>query len=111
MTGQPIVFISYSHKDEPDLLLNPEATQWLSYIKSHLGPSVAHGQLELWDDRRIDGGGDWRAEIDDALNRCAVCILLVSRHSLSSRFILDVEMKRMLDEPCAEQELPVHPTL
>ena len=60
-------------------------------------PAAAHGKLELWDDRRIDGGGNWRAEIDDALNRCAVCVFLVSRHSLSSRFILDVEMKRMLE--------------
>lgn len=93
---QPVVFISYSHLDEPDQFLHPGETRWLSYVSSHLKPAAAHGKLELWDDRRIDGGGDWRVDIDDALNRCAVCVFLVSRHSLSSRFILDVEMKRML---------------
>ena len=94
---QPIVFISYSHLDEPDQFLQPQETRWLSYVSSHLKPATAHGKLELWDDRRIEGGGDWRAEIEDALNRCAVCVFLVSRHSLSSRFILDVEMKRILE--------------
>jgi TIR domain len=96
-TKQPIVFISYSHLDEPDPLLKPGSEQWLSYVRSHLAPATAHGELELWDDRRIDGGGNWRTDIEDALNRCAVCVFLVSRHSLSSRFILDVEMKRMLE--------------
>jgi TIR domain len=94
---QPVIFISYSHLDEPDPLLHPEADQWLTFITSHLKPSAAHGKLELWDDRRIEGGGNWRTEIDEALDRCAVCLFLVSRHSLSSRFILDVEMKRMLE--------------
>jgi hypothetical protein len=94
---QPIIFISYSHLDEPDALLDPRADGWLTFVTSHLKPAAVHGKLEVWDDRRIDGGGDWRAEIDEALNRCAVCVLLVSRHSLSSRFILDVEMKRMLE--------------
>jgi hypothetical protein len=94
---KPIIFISYSHKDEPDPFLQPGETRWLSYVKSFLDPAETHGVVELWDDRRIDGGGDWRADIDEALERCAVCIFLVSRHSLSSRFILDVEMKRMLE--------------
>lgn len=95
--NSPIVFISYSHLDEPDQFLHPGETRWLTYVSSHLKPAAAHGKLELWDDRRIDGGGNWRAEIDDALDRCAVCVFLVSRHSLSSRFIRDVEMKRMLE--------------
>jgi hypothetical protein len=93
----PVIFISYSHLDEPDPLFHPEADQWLTFITSHLRPSAAHGKLELWDDRRIEGGGNWRTEIDAALERCAVCLFLVSRHSLSSRFILDVEMKRILE--------------
>jgi tetratricopeptide (TPR) repeat protein len=96
-TIRPVIFISYSHKDEPDQFLQPGEVQWLSYVKSFLEPAAAHGCLELWDDRQIDGGGNWKADINGALERCAVCVLLVSRHSLSSRFILDVEMKRMLE--------------
>ena len=94
---QPIVFISYSHLDESDPLLKTGSDRWLSYVRSHLDPAAAHGKLELWDDRQIDAGGNWHRDIEDALNRCAVCVFLVSRHSLSSRFILDVEMKRMLE--------------
>ncbi|MCP5365525.1 MAG: toll/interleukin-1 receptor domain-containing protein [Hyphomicrobiales bacterium] len=96
------IFISYSHKDEPDPNLHPGKEAWLTFIKSHLEPAVAHDQFEVWDDRRIYGGGNWRAEIEDALNRCAVCIFLVSRHSLSSRFILDVEIRQMLERRHAQ---------
>jgi len=96
-SARPVIFISYSHKDEPDPLLQPGAFQWLSYVKSFLEPAAAQGIVELWDDRRIDGGGDWRADINEALERCAVCVFLVSRHSLSSRFILHIEMKRILE--------------
>jgi hypothetical protein len=96
-TSKPVIFISYSHKDEPDPFLQPGETRWLSYVRSFIDPAAAHGLVEPWDDRRIDGGGNWRAEINDALERCTVCVFLVSRHSLSSRFILDVEMKRMLE--------------
>ena len=93
----PTIFISYSHKDEPDQFLEPGEIRWLTYVRSFLEPAAANGIVQLWDDRRIDGGGFWRAEINDALERCAVCVFLVSRHSLSSRFILDVEIKRMLE--------------
>ncbi len=97
MSTKPIIFIAYSHNDEPDRYLAPSETRWLTYVKSFLEPAEANGLLELWNDRRIDGGGNWRVEIQNALERCAVCVLLVSRFSLSSRFILDIEIKRMLE--------------
>jgi hypothetical protein len=93
---KPTIFISYSHKDEPDPLSPSLEFRWLTFVKSHLSPAAEHDLIELWDDSRIDGGNEWREEIDRALERCDICILLVSRYSLSSRFILDVEMKRIL---------------
>ncbi|MBI5128266.1 MAG: toll/interleukin-1 receptor domain-containing protein [Rhodopseudomonas palustris] len=93
----PRIFISYSHKDEGDAVSDTAAPRWLTYIKSHLGPAQAHQHIKVWDDRSIEGGGDWRREIDDSLRDCDICILLVSRHSLTSRFILDVEMKTILE--------------
>jgi TIR domain len=93
----PTIFISYSHKDEPDQYLEPGEIRWLTYVRSFLEPAAANGAIQLWDDRRIEGGGIWRTEIKDALERCTACVFLVSRHSLSSSFILDVEMKRMLE--------------
>jgi hypothetical protein len=96
-SSEPVIFISYSHKDEPDPHLHPGEFRWLSYVRSFLDPGETHGLIKLWDDRCIDGGGEWRTEIDEALEQCAVCVFLVSRHSLSSPFIQDVEMKRMLE--------------
>jgi len=100
--GRSGIFISYSHQDEADPVRDPNGERWLSFVTSHLGPAQAHGHIEIWDDRRIEGGADWRAEIDRKLNKCAVCILLVSRHSLTSRFILDVEVKRILERRASE---------
>lgn len=64
---QPVVFISYSHLDEPDPLLSPGEDRWLTYVVSHLKPAAAHGKLEMWDDRKIDGGGNWRKDIEQII--------------------------------------------
>lgn len=88
MTEKPAIFLSYSHKD----------TEWLEFVQSHLGPSVAHGRFTTWDDRRIQGGDAWESEIEQALDGSAVFILLVSRHSLSSDFILKKEVRPMLEK-------------
>jgi hypothetical protein len=83
----PIVFISYSHKDK----------RHFEFVRSHLQVAVANEHFETWDDRRIQGGGDWTKEIEDALSSCAAFILLVSRHSLVSTFILKREVKAVLE--------------
>jgi FixJ family two-component response regulator len=83
---KPIIFVCYSHKDK----------SWLEYLHSHLAPAIEHGALDIWDDRKVRGGEDWQQHIRNKLDECAVCIILVSRHALSSKFILGVEMKRML---------------
>lgn len=88
MTEKPAIFLSYSHKD----------TEWLEFVQSHLAPSVAHGRFNTWDDRRIQGGDAWESEIEQALDGSAVFILLVSRHSLSSDFILKKEVRPMLEK-------------
>jgi hypothetical protein len=95
-TKQPVVFISYSHFDEPEHP-GPEEIKWLSFVQKFLRPLEKHGVLRFWDDGRIRGGANWRPEIERELNACDVCILLVSPNSLSSDFILDKEVKPMLE--------------
>ena len=80
------LFVSYSHKDE----------KHKDYVVGHLGVAEKQGLLKIWDDRRIQGGGDWRKEIETALIQAKVAILLVSHHSLTSDFILDKEVSTML---------------
>ena len=43
-------------------------------------------------DRRTPGGADWEREIEQKLRACDIFILLVSRHSLSSDYIVDKEI-------------------
>jgi tetratricopeptide (TPR) repeat protein len=85
--AKPIIFISYSHKDR----------QWLKFVQGHLEVGVTNDHFQTWDDRRIRGGADWAKEIDDALWRCSAFILLVSRHSLVSAFVLRQEVQTALD--------------
>jgi TIR domain len=84
---KPIIFISYSHKDQ----------KWLDFVQGHLQVAVTNDHFETWDDRRIEGGGDWAKEIDAALAKCAAFILLVSRHSLVSTFILKKDVSAALE--------------
>ncbi|MEN9491509.1 MAG: Ubiquinone/menaquinone biosynthesis C-methyltransferase UbiE [Pseudomonadota bacterium] len=76
------VFISYAHKDET----------WRETLRVALAPQERKQLLEVWDDRRIGTGDDWRKEIDTALKDCRIAILLVSMHFLASKFINDVEL-------------------
>jgi TIR domain len=100
-TQRPQVFISYSHLDQPEKPGEGEV-KWLTFVQKFLGPLEKHGLLKVWDDRKIRGGATWREDICKQLDACDVCILLVSPNSLSSDFILDEEIKRMLERRKAE---------
>ena len=105
----PTVFISYSHKDEA----------WKDRLVSHLGVLQHEGLLDLWDDRRIGAGEDWEKEIEEAMAKANVAILMVSRHFLTSNFILEEEVPRLMErrkeegvrifpiiaEPCAWKQV------
>jgi hypothetical protein len=83
----PTVFISYSHKDE----------DWKDRLVTHLGVLEMVGFLDLWDDRRIELGDDWRPEIENAISRASIVILVVSANFLTSKFILDEEVPKFLE--------------
>jgi len=109
--AQPAVFISYSHEDEV----------WKERLVSHLRVLEYEGALDLWDDRRIEAGDDWRQEIETALDRATVAILIISKDFLTSRFIREQELTKILAgrkegrlkvipliaEPCAWQQVGV----
>jgi len=82
----PKVFISYSHLDEP----------WKDRLVKHPGIAEKQGMLQTWSDRNLLGGDDWLAEIINAIERGGVAVLLVSHNSLTSDFILNGEVPRML---------------
>lgn len=94
------LFVSYNHKDEV----------FKDYVVSHLGVAKKQGLLNIWDDRRIKGGGDWQKKIKTALAEAKVAILLVSRHSLTSDFILNDEVSTMLRRR-DQEDLVIYPII
>ena len=86
MPTAPTVFISYSQKDEV----------WKNRLLTHLRISEKEGFLELWDDRRIKAGSEWRSEIQKAIDTADIGILLISADFLVSDFIRDEEIPRPL---------------
>jgi hypothetical protein len=88
---KPVIFISYSHKDEPERTADGDI-HWLRELQSYL-VQPADGIYELWTDEQIAGGGDWEVDIKVKLAACDICILLLSRHSLASSFVIDVEIE------------------
>jgi hypothetical protein len=109
-TSRPLIFISYSHKDEA----------WKDRLVIHLNVLQYHDSLEIWDDRRIGAGEDWFHEIEAALNTSTIALLLISANFLTSKFITEEEVPRLLQrraqeglrlipvilEPCAWQKVP-----
>lgn len=87
MSRRPLVFLSYSHRDEAakDALLR------------HLDVLVREGILETWDDRRIKAGEYWKGEIEKALDGAKIAVLLVSADFLRSPFVRDTEVPRLLE--------------
>jgi hypothetical protein len=83
--SKPRVFISYAHAD----------AEWKDRLATHLG--VLDDELVTWHDGEISAGDDWLGRIRAQLDAAAVAVFLVSAASLTSPFIRDVELKRLLD--------------
>lgn len=77
------VFISYSHKDE----------RYKNTVESHLKVLQRLGLVEIWHDRRIGAGDEWRGAIDRNLEEADIVLLLISADFLASDYCNDVELE------------------
>ena len=92
MAGPYSIFISYAHEDE----------SFKDQLTQHLAGLKAGGRIAPWDDRCIDGGDDWRHEIERAIEGCDLALLLLSPAFIASDFIRGEELPRLLARRDAE---------
>jgi hypothetical protein len=84
---KPTIFISYSHKDD-DLK---------KQISEHLKVTANNYDFNVWDDEKIRTGDKWNTEIEHAIDRSQMAVLLISVNFLSSEFINDKELPYILE--------------
>ena len=84
--GKACVFVSYSHKDR----------KIQEQLQKHLAVLLAEDLIDTWADTRIRAGQNWFQEIDRAIARARVAVLLVSVDFLTSDFVLHEEIPKLL---------------
>lgn len=80
------LFISYSHKDK----------YFLDRLLVHLRPLQRQGTVDLWADTNITAGSNWKSQIEEALAKANIAILLISADFLASDFIVENELPPLL---------------
>jgi internalin A len=92
-------FVSYSHKND----------RLRAELETHLKLLSRIGALQLWTDRRITAGTEWKGQIDENLESADLILLLVSADFMSSDYCYDIELKRALErhEAKAARVIPI----
>jgi len=80
------IFFCYAHEDEA--LLNK--------LKRHLWPLQRQGLIDVWHDRDISAGTEWKHEISQHLNAANIILLLISPDFMYSDYCYSIEMQRAL---------------
>lgn len=92
------IFISYSHQDK----------KYLDRLLKHLKVfQKQNNNYEVWSDKKINLGDKWKNEIEEALSKASVALLLVSTDFLASDFVVDEELPKLLRKSSAEGTLMI----
>jgi hypothetical protein len=81
------IFISYSHKD----------VKWLEAIKEYLVPLMRNRLIVAWDDTKIKAGDYWKSEIEQALEKASLALLIVTPNFIVSPYITETELPPILN--------------
>jgi hypothetical protein len=95
-SGPPVVFVSYCRED----------AEWLPRFAEMLKPEVRNRPpARLWHDTLNAAGRQWRPELEDAIGRTVVALLLVTPEFLASDFIMRTELPAL--EKAGAELVPV----
>jgi TIR domain len=81
------VFIAYAHEDEA----------YCEQLQRHLSPLIRNDFINVWYDRIVGAGKEWRKEIKMHLDESRLILLLISPDFINSAFCYDFEMKRAME--------------
>jgi TIR domain len=87
------LFYSYSHLDEA----------LCKELQKHLTNLKRSGLIHDWYDRKIEPGSKWAIEIEQAIERAGIVLLLISADFFASQFILEIELPFALARHSAGQ--------
>lgn len=89
------VFLSYSHKDET----------FKEELDDHLAALKRGNTIEVWNDRKIISGTEWKDGIFDNLNEADLILCLLSSSFIASDFCIDKEFKIALEKHKKEEAI------
>ena len=72
------IFLCYAHEDE----------ELLKKLKTHLSPLLRQGLIDIWHDRDIGAGTEWKQDITKHLNEAQIILLLISSDFMDFRVLL-----------------------
>ncbi len=81
------IFLSYSHEDE---ILKDQLDNHLSALKKS-------NKINVWNDRKIQGGDNWDESIKKQLKEADIILLLISADFMASEYIWNVEVKSAIE--------------
>src|ERR1051326_8121963 len=81
-----MIFVSYSQVD----------AKYCQDLLTMAAPLTKYGGMQIFSDADIAAGASWPSTIQKSLDKASVAVLLVSRHFLRSRFIMDIELPYIL---------------
>jgi hypothetical protein len=87
---QVATFVSYAHADIKI------ATKFLDEFSEMLLPSVNY-EYVFWRDKNILPGENWHTEIQNALSRCSMGVVLVSPAFLGSKYVSVHELPALMN--------------
>ena len=106
---KPLIFISYAHADEPERPAEGEV-KWLSFVTGYLqagASSTARSRSGSTASCAAATTGSRRSSAE--LRACDIFILLVSRHSLSSDYVVDKEIAIIRERQANGEDVHVYP--